>query len=156
MSDYSIGRIDEMEAAAFGSFKRARATLGVESFGMQVLDLPPNFAHHPKHHHQQDGQEEVYVVLRGSGEIEIDDTRYPIDTSTLVRVGPSSTRKLLPGANGMRVLALGGIPRKPYRAPEVTSLGAADPGADISSAMTRGPRVRTDLSAGQDSDRGGS
>ena len=57
---------------AFGSFKRARAALGVESFGMQVVDVPPNSAHHPWHHQDLDGQEEVEVVLRGDGEIEIE------------------------------------------------------------------------------------
>jgi hypothetical protein len=42
MSDFAITPIDNMEAVVFGSFKRARAQLGVESFGMQVIDLPPN------------------------------------------------------------------------------------------------------------------
>jgi uncharacterized cupin superfamily protein len=48
--------------------KLAAAELGVESFGMQVLDLPPDFREYPEHDHADDGQEEVYVVLRGSGQ----------------------------------------------------------------------------------------
>ena len=40
MGEYVVKRIDEMDAALFGSFKRARAELGVESFGMQVSSLP--------------------------------------------------------------------------------------------------------------------
>jgi len=141
MPDYSIMRIDDMEAVVFGSFKRARAALGVESFGMQILDLPPDSPHHRGHDHRADGQEEVYVVLRGGGEIEIDGVRHPIDSDTIVRVGPSLTRKLWPGPDGMRALVLGGIPGRAYQAPEVTRLGAPDPGADISVAMTRGPRL---------------
>jgi hypothetical protein len=33
MADYTIKRIDEMEAIYAGHFMRARAELGVESFG---------------------------------------------------------------------------------------------------------------------------
>jgi lactoylglutathione lyase len=140
--DYSIRRIDEMEAVVAGSFKRARAALGVESFGMQVIDLPANSSHHHRHDHRDDGQEEVYVVLRGGGEIEVDDERHQIDPDTMVRVGPLTSRKLWPGPHGMRVLILGGVRRRSYRPPEVTELGAPDPGREISAAMTGGPRSK--------------
>ena len=42
MSDYTLKRIDEMEAYYLGAMKRARAELGVTSFGLQVMDLPAN------------------------------------------------------------------------------------------------------------------
>ncbi len=128
MSDYSVKQIDEMEAVVFGSFKRARAELGVQSFGMQVIDMPAGATQYPEHDHARDGQEEVFVVLRGAGEIEIDGERRAIDPATIVRVGPAPRRKLWPGPEGMRVLALGGVPGRPYEAPDVTKLGAPDPG----------------------------
>jgi Cupin domain len=128
MPDFTASPIDDMEAVVFGSFKRARAVLGVESFGMQVIDLPPNAELYPEHDHAESGQEEVFVVLRGSGEIEIDGKRVAIDRDTMVRVGPTPKRKIWPGEEGMRVLALGGCPGKPYEAPDVTKLGAPDPG----------------------------
>jgi mannose-6-phosphate isomerase-like protein (cupin superfamily) len=127
MGDYTTKRIDEMEAAFLGGFKRARAELGVESFGMQVLDMPPNLDAYPEHDHAESGQEEVFVVLRGGGEVEVDGERVPIDTDTIVRVGPGARRKLWPGGEGMRVLALGGVPGKAYEAPEITELGVPDP-----------------------------
>jgi len=71
MTDYSVKRIDDMEAAYWGSFKRVRAELGLSSFGVQVLDLPPGSEAYPEHDHSEDGQEELYVVLRGGGEIEV-------------------------------------------------------------------------------------
>jgi hypothetical protein len=40
--DYTAKRIGDMEAIYRGNFFRARAELGVESFGMQVIDMPPN------------------------------------------------------------------------------------------------------------------
>src|SRR3954449_10630812 len=70
VADYTVKRIDEMEGAFGGAFKRARAELGVESFGMQVMDLPPNLEQFPEHDHAGDGQEEVYLLLRGSAEID--------------------------------------------------------------------------------------
>lgn len=138
MSDYTILPIDDIPAVAFGSFKRARAALGVQSFGIQVIDLPPDSPHHPRHDHHVDGQEEVYVVLRGGGEIEVDGARHAITSDTLVRVGPMVARKLWPGKAGMRVLVLGGVPGRPYHAPRATELEAPDPGRGISAAMTGG------------------
>ena len=136
MADYRVLRIDDIPAVVFGWFKRARAALGVESFGMQVIDLPPNSPHHARHDHHIDGQEEVYVVLRGGGEIEVDGTRHSITPETLVRVGPMLSRKLWPGQDGMRVLVLGGVPGSAYTAPDVTRLDAPDPGMEISAEMT--------------------
>jgi|SRR4051794_13436323 mannose-6-phosphate isomerase-like protein (cupin superfamily) len=127
MADYSAKRIDDMEAIYGGGFKRARAELGVESFGMQVIDMPPGFENYPEHDHSDGAQEEVYVVLRGSAEIDVEGERIPIDTDTLIRVGPGTKRKIYPGAEGVRVLALGGTKGKAYEAGEFTKLGAPDP-----------------------------
>jgi mannose-6-phosphate isomerase-like protein (cupin superfamily) len=129
MGGYTTKRIDEMEAIFHGSFRRAGAELGIESFGLQVFDMPPNFEDYPEHDHSDDGQEEVYVVLRGSGEFEIDGERVPIDPERIVRVAAGTKRKLLPGSEGIRVLALGGIPGKLYDRPEPFKLGAPDPTA---------------------------
>lgn len=127
MSDFTISKIDEMEAIYGGAFKRARAQLGVRSFGMQVIDMPPNATLYPEHDHTGDGQEEVFVVLRGEGEIEIDGQRHKIDPETMVRVGPSERRKVWPGADGLRLLALGGCPDALYSPPEISKLGSPSP-----------------------------
>jgi mannose-6-phosphate isomerase-like protein (cupin superfamily) len=133
MTDYAVKKIDEMEAVYAGHFKRARAELGVESFGLQVMDMPPNAHQHPEHDHAEDGQEEVYVALRGSGEVEIEGQRYPLNPETLVRVAAGTRRKIWPGEQGVRVLAIGGCPGKVYEPPEVSKLGAPDPLVQASS-----------------------
>lgn len=132
MADYTAKRIDDMESAFRGAFKRARAELGVEAFGMQVLDLPPNLEAFPEHDHQKTGQEEVYAVMRGDGAIEVDGERVALDPDTMIRVGPSATRKIFTGPQGMRVLALGGVPGKAYEPSELGKLGAPDPMAQPS------------------------
>ena len=128
MADYTVKRVDEMEAVFGGAFKRARAELGVSAFGMQVLDMPPNVdGQYPEHDHAEDGQEEVYVVLGGQAELDVEGDRIPLDPGTMVRVGPSTKRTIRTGAEGARILALGGCPGQPYEAPEVSQLGAPDP-----------------------------
>ena len=127
MASHSVKRIDDMEAVFAGSFKRARAELGVEAFGVQVIDMPAGTELYPEHDHAEDGQEEVYLPLRGDGEIEIEGERHAVDSETMVRVGPGVTRKLWPGAEGMRVLVIGGVAGRAYEAPDVSRLGAPDP-----------------------------
>ena len=127
MANYEVKKIDEMEAVFRGSFKRARAELGVESFGIQVIDLPPNLEQYPEHDHAEDGQEEVYLVMRGSGEIEIAGERFPFDPDHMASVGPGVSRKIWPGPEGMRIVVVGGLPGKAYEAPDVSKLGEPDP-----------------------------
>jgi len=125
MSDYTAKQINEMEAAFGGGMKKARAELGVASFGMQVIDLPPNYGDYPEHDHESDGQEEVYSVMRGSGEIDIEGERVALTPDVLVRVGPATKRKIYSGADGLRLLALGGTPGAAYEAAEFTELTGA-------------------------------
>lgn len=127
MSGYAVKKIDEMEAVYGGGFKRARAELGVEAFGMQIIDMPGGFEGYPEHDHGQDGQEEVYVTLRGGGEIEIDGERFPLDAEHIAQVGPGVTRKVWPGEDGIRLLVLGGRAGQAYEAPDITKLGEPDP-----------------------------
>lgn len=127
MSESQVKEIDAMEAVFRGAFKRARAELGVESFGMQVIDMPANYEHYPEHDHTHDDQEEVFLVLRGSAEIEIDGERSPLDDNHVARVGPQTKRKIWPGPDGVRLVVLGGCPGKVYEAPPVSLLGEPDP-----------------------------
>ena len=127
MAGHTVKKIDEMEGIYLGAFKRARAELGVESFGMQIIDMPPNYDKYPEHDHSEDGQEEVYVTLRGSGEIEIEGERHPLDADHVSRVGPGVKRKVWPGADGIRLLILGGVPGSAYEAPDISKLGEPDP-----------------------------
>jgi mannose-6-phosphate isomerase-like protein (cupin superfamily) len=127
MSGYAVKKIDEMEAVYLGAFKRARAELGVESFGLQVLDLPPDFDRYPEHDHSEDGQEEVYLAIRGGAEIEIEGERFPLDADHMVRVGPGVKRKVWPGPEGIRMVIIGGVASGDYVPPEVSRLGEPDP-----------------------------
>jgi mannose-6-phosphate isomerase-like protein (cupin superfamily) len=117
-SGYTAKAIDQLSGIDDGIVKLAAAELGIESFGMQVLDLPAGSTKYHEHDHADDGQEEVYVVLRGSAEFEIDGERVPIDAGRMVRISARSRRKLFPGPDGVRVLAIGGTPGAIYERPQ--------------------------------------
>jgi hypothetical protein len=125
VGDYTAKRIGEMEAGFGGGFVKARAELGVTAFGMQVIQLPPNYADYPEHDHAESGQEEVYLAIGGSGWIEIEGERVELDPETFVRIGPEPKRKVYAGPQGLRLLALGGAPGEAYKIVPLTELGAA-------------------------------
>ena len=118
MSDYTVKSIEQLESIHHGAVKLAGAELGIRSFGMQVLDFPAGFSEYPAHDHSHDGQEEVYVLLRGSAEFQIDRERITVGAGQLVRVPPAARRTLLPGPDGVRILAIGCAGDRPYQRPE--------------------------------------
>ena len=122
MSDYTAKQIGEMEAGYGGGFVKVRAELGLSAFGVQVIQMPPDFPDYPEHDHSDSGQEELFATLAGSGWMDIEGERVEMDPETLVRVGPDAKRKIHPGPQGIRVLVIGGAPGQAYRAPEMTEL----------------------------------
>jgi uncharacterized cupin superfamily protein len=128
MSDVAVKRIEDFDSPNGGGFVRARAGLGVTSFGMQVENFPPNFEHHPEHDHSDDGQEEVYTALSGSATLHADGKAYRLEPGVFARVGPGVTRKIVTGDEPNQLLAIGALPGSAYSAPAFTEEGAPLPG----------------------------
>jgi uncharacterized cupin superfamily protein len=124
MDEITVRRIDELASIHDGIVKLAGAELGVESFGLQVLDFPPGFAHYPEHDHSDDGQEEVYVVLEGSCDLAAGGQRLALGAGALARVGADTRRSVEPGPEGVRILAIGCSARGPYERPQDFRLAA--------------------------------
>ena len=118
MNGYTVKSIDELSAIHHGLVKLAGAELGIENFGMQVLDMPAGFTDYPEHDHTEDGQEEVYVLLRGSAEVEVAGDRMRLEPGQMVRVAPGYKRRLETGDDGARILAIGCGSGAPYERPE--------------------------------------
>jgi len=121
MADLKAKRIEEIpfyqgpNAIPGIRFHGAARELGVTAWGMNVLRIETGCAAYPEHDHAKDGQEEVYVVLKGSGTMDAGGDRVELAEGTLVRVGPSTRRKILPGPHGITVLAIGATPGQAYR-----------------------------------------
>jgi mannose-6-phosphate isomerase-like protein (cupin superfamily) len=115
--------IDELESIHHGAVKLAGAELGIRSFGMQVLDFPAGFSDYPEHDHAEDGQDEVYVVLRGRADFVVDGEEVTISPGQLLKVDAASKRQLQTVQNGVRILAIGCTPAGAYERPEAFQIG---------------------------------
>ena len=131
MTDATIKGIDEMESFYDGMVTRARAELGVTSWGMQVFTFPAGFDQYPNHHHGEGavdpGQEELYIPLAGSAELQLNGERHGLEPGVWARVGVSQLRRLIPGpgasnASSSAALQAGRSCRRRW-----TELGAAPP-----------------------------
>jgi hypothetical protein len=131
MPDATIKRIDQMETFYDGMVARARAELGVTSWGMQIFVLSPNFDGYPNHHHGEGagdpGQEEVYIPLAGSARLTLDGEEQMLEPGVWARIGIDQHRRLIPGEHGFRYIALGGTPGNVFVPPAWTELGAPPP-----------------------------
>ena len=132
MADFDrkdLGEIDSISGVLDGvSMYRVAAELGIEAFGISIVEMEPGADAYPEHDHspegiggemfakrpQQLGQEEVYLALRGSGTIELDGEPHELGPETVVRVGPAVRRKILAGPEGLRLLAIGGTVGEAY------------------------------------------
>ena len=128
MADVTVKRLDEFEAIFGGGFLRVRAGLGVSSFGIAVMDLPPNFSDYPEHDQAHDNQEEVYGLISGRATLRVGGEggeEIALEPGVWVRVGMHEKRKILTGGEPAQVLAVGGSPGAVYDPPEFTHEGGA-------------------------------
>jgi len=102
--------IDDLPQIWDGFAKLVRDGLGIRAFGVQIMDLPPDYE--TKSHDEADsGQQELYVGLRGSGWVLLDGgERLTLDPDHMVAVGPPTSRTLASGPEGLRVLIIGAQP----------------------------------------------
>ena len=131
--DVTVKVIDEMDPIYDGVARRARAELGVTGWGMQVFTLPPKWDGYPTHNHDGEAfdpnQEEVYIPLQGSATLQADGEEYALQPGVMARVGPAQLRKIVPGPEGIRFVALGGAPGA-FSPGRWTEIGADPPGAE--------------------------
>ncbi len=122
MGEIRVKSIEEIEAytgphAIEGiRFRHAREALGVTAWGMNVLELDAGCEDYPEHDHAKDGQEEVYVILKGSAVLLANGEERVLSAGDFVRVPPEVTRKLVTRDQGVTFLALGATPGKAYGA----------------------------------------
>jgi quercetin dioxygenase-like cupin family protein len=112
MTAYTIHSLDDSQDMApkfgfgeLGEARFARSDLAAEQTGVSLLRLNPGARQAFGHHH--DEAEEVYVVLKGSGRVKLDDDIVEISRLDAIRVAPTVVRAFEAGPDGLEWLAFG-------------------------------------------------
>jgi len=112
MSSYTKRNLRDVENAApkFGmpdelQARFARTALDGETLGLSLLKLEPNFRIPFGHKHAD--QEEVYVVVRGSARIKVEDEIVELGEWDAIRFDKDTMRQLEAGPQGVEYIAFG-------------------------------------------------
>jgi mannose-6-phosphate isomerase-like protein (cupin superfamily) len=112
MSDYTIVNIRESEdfAPKFGMpselkahFPRQELDCKIGAVGLERL--APGFRTPFGHKHKQ--QEELYVIVAGSGRVKLDDEILDVRQWDVIRVAPETMRNFEAGPDGLELIAFG-------------------------------------------------
>jgi mannose-6-phosphate isomerase-like protein (cupin superfamily) len=112
MTDFTVANLHEIEDSArkFNqpeemSARFARGPLDLEKTGLSLQKLAPGFRGPFAHTHGE--QEEIYVVVSGSGRIKVGDQVADVQQWDAIRVAPGVTRLFESGDDGLEFLAFG-------------------------------------------------
>lgn len=112
MTDYTIKNLREVEdmAPKFGlaaemEARFAARDLALGESGVSLQRLAPNATQPFGHRHKQ--QEELFVVLEGSGRVKLDDEIVEVRAWDAIRFAPHVTRAFAAGPDGLEFLAFG-------------------------------------------------
>ena len=112
MGGYTHVNLKEVEdqAPKFGyaphlESRFARESLGLEKSGLTHFRIAPDFRIPFGHTHSE--QEEVYVVVSGSGRVKLDDEVLELGQWDAVRIAPGTWRNVEAGPGGAEILAFG-------------------------------------------------
>jgi mannose-6-phosphate isomerase-like protein (cupin superfamily) len=86
-------------------FRAATKALGLEQAALSYQRVPPGYRFPYGHTHK--AQEEVYVVVGGSGRMKIDDEIVELEEWDAVRVPPDTWRGYEAGPKGLEILVIG-------------------------------------------------
>ncbi len=86
-------------------FRAATKPLGLERCALSYQSVPPGYRFPYGHTHET--QEEVYVVVRGSGRMKLDDEVVELEQWDAVRVPPGTWRGYEAGPDGLELLVCG-------------------------------------------------
>ena len=111
MSDYAIVNLLELDDSIAGRAEGmegrfGRSVLGAQDIGVSHWRYAPNFRSPAAHSHRE--QEEVYVVVAGSGRVRLGDEVREIRQWDAIRVAPAVLRQFEAGPDGLDLLAVGG------------------------------------------------
>jgi tetratricopeptide (TPR) repeat protein len=118
MAGYSVAHVDEIAEVDDGRapMRAVRHHFGITSFGANAWIASHAGARIINEHDESepDSQEELYLVLRGLASFEVDGEEFDAPVGTFVFVPPGVKRTAFGQEPGTTIIALGGVPGKPY------------------------------------------
>jgi uncharacterized cupin superfamily protein len=93
MPGFTIVHVDDFERP-FPKWALARKALDLQSFGMNVVELPPGETI-PEHDEKERDHEEVFITLSGEPTMVIDGQDYPAPAGTYCRLDPEPQRTVV-------------------------------------------------------------
>jgi quercetin dioxygenase-like cupin family protein len=111
---YSVIDLDTIEPAGPGGMVRfVRRELGATAFGLNHFTLAPG-SEGNEHDESVSDQEEVMIVLDGSGVLRVDGEEVALRPGRFVRLDPESTRLPVAGPDGLTFVTVGSPRETPY------------------------------------------
>ncbi|PSP81883.1 cupin [Halobacteriales archaeon QS_1_68_17] len=89
---YTKSNIADVEPVG-GGLHFLREPLGCEKLGVSVLECDPGWTG-KEHDHEEDGQEEVYVLVEGEARMHVDGEAVELDSGDALRVPAGATRQI--------------------------------------------------------------
>ena len=86
---WTVASIDDLGEGP--GFRKVRSALGVTEFGVNAVVLPPGYT---SRRHFHDRQQELYLVLSGEIELELDGSAHALGPGGLARVDAPVVRSL--------------------------------------------------------------
>jgi uncharacterized cupin superfamily protein len=87
---FDVRQDGELERA-FGTWVLVRKSLGLEAFGINIVELPPGGSI-PEHNELDRSQEEVFYVIEGAPTITVDGSDVQLGAGAFVRLDPEPLR----------------------------------------------------------------
>ena len=121
MAQFALARIDEIAEIDDGRcpFRPVRHHFGITSFGVNAMTARADGDRLINEHSESEPEsgEELYFVVAGHADFELDGETYAAPAGTLVHVRPGVTRTAFAREAGTTVLAVGGAPAGQAYAP---------------------------------------
>jgi uncharacterized cupin superfamily protein len=104
----TIRRREDLERT--GNWLLVRRSLGVDSFGMNLVEIPPG-ERIPEHDETERDQEEVFLVLDGSPSLVVDGREIEMPAGTFARLDPHLSRTVVNHGEALASVLIISAPR---------------------------------------------
>jgi uncharacterized cupin superfamily protein len=104
----TIRRREDLERS--GNWLLARRSLGLGSFGMNLVEIPPG-ERIPEHDESDRDQEEVFIVLDGSPSLVVDGREIETPAGTFARLDPHLSRTVVNRGDDVAAVLIVSAPR---------------------------------------------